>query len=549
MGSGQSNLVRSIPVAADEEADYVVPSWLNQSLTPLQISMMMDLHISDGIPFPINPRSTNGDSRPKGSVKEVTMMEAAMHLHRNSIRAISDGKRRSSFSFQYDAKVPVILTIGRNVSPSYSNNGNSNNNSRTNSPRAGYLATGSSRRQQEIFQHSYLLPAGYNLTWDSAKDGSFENVYCDKPLQSSDELSNWSAGNIADTSTRINTTDKMLSGYLATVFKQIIKTFEEFAQMDANASTSAEQATVEARKKKRCAYMDLIVTLKTVPMADRIRDHVYKHFLIWEKKKSVEMVQNDCNDTECKSIEPDDISNDINSNVDEERRFQRMFENRSQTKEVTVCTLVGMTTMARSEAGGGRDDDMNSDDDGAGDNTEIKKMRGKLRLKGHEQPESINKDPIRVAKALTFRTQHQNFYMDHEEDSMGYRLEQVYGVCHEKVTQLSQQSLSVAAVNLKVPNELGPAKTTDSGGDNHGDETDNESPDCVICLCEPREFACLPCRHLTMCANCVRDLTSHGKKCPICRKRAETFMKIPISLYNPKVAAELQVAASGNASR
>lgn len=53
----------------------------------------------------------------------------------------------------------------------------------------------------------------------------------------------------------------------------------------------------------------------------------------------------------------------------------------------------------------------------------------------------------------------------------------------------------------------------------------NDTSDCSICLSEPREFACLPCRHLSMCSTCVKDLAANHYKCPICRNPAQLFLK------------------------
>lgn len=56
-------------------------------------------------------------------------------------------------------------------------------------------------------------------------------------------------------------------------------------------------------------------------------------------------------------------------------------------------------------------------------------------------------------------------------------------------------------------------------GDAH-DESSKGDP-CVICLCEPRSTAVLPCMHLCVCEDCGGALSARttisGERCPICR--------------------------------
>ncbi|CAK0870643.1 unnamed protein product [Prorocentrum cordatum] len=40
---------------------------------------------------------------------------------------------------------------------------------------------------------------------------------------------------------------------------------------------------------------------------------------------------------------------------------------------------------------------------------------------------------------------------------------------------------------------------------------------CVICLSEPRTTALLPCRHLSTCEECAKQLKVRADRCPICR--------------------------------
>ena len=44
------------------------------------------------------------------------------------------------------------------------------------------------------------------------------------------------------------------------------------------------------------------------------------------------------------------------------------------------------------------------------------------------------------------------------------------------------------------------------------------APTCVVCLDQPRQMLCQPCRHLCLCTGCAMDLQAVGDpKCPICR--------------------------------
>jgi len=44
---------------------------------------------------------------------------------------------------------------------------------------------------------------------------------------------------------------------------------------------------------------------------------------------------------------------------------------------------------------------------------------------------------------------------------------------------------------------------------------------CVVCLAAPKNSAVLPCKHLSMCAECTREVftSSSQPQCPVCRSR------------------------------
>ena len=44
---------------------------------------------------------------------------------------------------------------------------------------------------------------------------------------------------------------------------------------------------------------------------------------------------------------------------------------------------------------------------------------------------------------------------------------------------------------------------------------------CVVCLAAPKNSAVLPCKHLSMCVECTREVftSSNQPQCPVCRSR------------------------------
>ncbi|TNV74543.1 hypothetical protein FGO68_gene11926 [Halteria grandinella] len=52
-----------------------------------------------------------------------------------------------------------------------------------------------------------------------------------------------------------------------------------------------------------------------------------------------------------------------------------------------------------------------------------------------------------------------------------------------------------------------------------------QEEECVICFNGAKNMVLLPCRHLCMCQNCA-EASQGGQKCPICRTRVATFMRI-----------------------
>ena len=70
---------------------------------------------------------------------------------------------------------------------------------------------------------------------------------------------------------------------------------------------------------------------------------------------------------------------------------------------------------------------------------------------------------------------------------------------------------------------------------NVADEIPAESADCVVCLCEPRDTAILPCRHCCVCLECAEELRKNSNKCPICRGTVRAFLQIKKEAREEKV--------------
>eukprot|EP00747_Dinoflagellata_sp_TGD_P167994 gnl/TRDRNA2_/TRDRNA2_193434_c0_seq1.p1 gnl/TRDRNA2_/TRDRNA2_193434_c0~~gnl/TRDRNA2_/TRDRNA2_193434_c0_seq1.p1 ORF type:complete len:425 (+),score=82.24 gnl/TRDRNA2_/TRDRNA2_193434_c0_seq1:85-1359(+) len=51
------------------------------------------------------------------------------------------------------------------------------------------------------------------------------------------------------------------------------------------------------------------------------------------------------------------------------------------------------------------------------------------------------------------------------------------------------------------------------------------SSECVICLCEPRDTAVLPCRHMCFCSYCAGIVRLQCDKCPVCRQKVQSLLQ------------------------
>ena len=50
-----------------------------------------------------------------------------------------------------------------------------------------------------------------------------------------------------------------------------------------------------------------------------------------------------------------------------------------------------------------------------------------------------------------------------------------------------------------------------------------ELSECVVCMTNLRNVACLPCRHIVMCDDCARKIAHLDNQCPVCRTEIATF--------------------------
>jgi hypothetical protein len=57
-------------------------------------------------------------------------------------------------------------------------------------------------------------------------------------------------------------------------------------------------------------------------------------------------------------------------------------------------------------------------------------------------------------------------------------------------------------------------------------DEENKKLECVICICQISNIACVPCGHLVMCEKCHADEKNSLKQCPLCRQEIKLMMKI-----------------------
>jgi len=60
--------------------------------------------------------------------------------------------------------------------------------------------------------------------------------------------------------------------------------------------------------------------------------------------------------------------------------------------------------------------------------------------------------------------------------------------------------------------------------DHHHEEEENL---CVVCMSEEANIVVLPCGHMSLCESCATALKEQTNKCPICRQKVESAIKLP----------------------
>lgn len=57
-------------------------------------------------------------------------------------------------------------------------------------------------------------------------------------------------------------------------------------------------------------------------------------------------------------------------------------------------------------------------------------------------------------------------------------------------------------------------------------DQDNGNINCSVCLQNDKNSVFIPCRHMTCCADCAKQITSTTKICPICRQVIKSVLEI-----------------------
>lgn len=94
------------------------------------------------------------------------------------------------------------------------------------------------------------------------------------------------------------------------------------------------------------------------------------------------------------------------------------------------------------------------------------------------------------------------------------------------VTNTMVSSQSTAALNIikRDTREDAKSSTESPPTENPFEEFNNKT--CCICLTNPSNVLCLPCKHLVMCNNCSQLNKIKTNKCPMCRNPVAEFMNV-----------------------
>jgi hypothetical protein len=71
-----------------------------------------------------------------------------------------------------------------------------------------------------------------------------------------------------------------------------------------------------------------------------------------------------------------------------------------------------------------------------------------------------------------------------------------------------------------------------------------ESPECVVCLTNPKDTTLLPCRHFVTCAECLDRL----EKCPLCRGPIKSYLRFRLPAEDDKSSSGKRVNSGDEAA-
>lgn len=63
-------------------------------------------------------------------------------------------------------------------------------------------------------------------------------------------------------------------------------------------------------------------------------------------------------------------------------------------------------------------------------------------------------------------------------------------------------------------------------------EDDDESKDCLVCLCEPKNTIIMPCGHMCVCHPCGQQLQGRNHLCPVCRGKIGSLVPLDLAKIN-----------------
>lgn len=97
---------------------------------------------------------------------------------------------------------------------------------------------------------------------------------------------------------------------------------------------------------------------------------------------------------------------------------------------------------------------------------------------------------------------------------------------HKEATSLINETDVEMSTGSESTNSNQQSKNIESSSNNapqvHQIDDSSTSNQCLICLTEEKQVACIPCGHLCACVACGHSLRS----CPICRHQIEALVRV-----------------------